>query len=173
MTNLSNLKVNDVIIRFGQVYKVFKVEEKDGKDMVFYKKIFNNSKRAISIFSIPQSSVEKTKMRKALTKKEMDSLLGKELKEMEVDLEASLNTLKTVLHTDDPTEVVKTLKLITILKHKADKLPFSKKEVYGSLLKRLGSEVAYVYDTDQDEAKEIIEKALIKITKDIPKNEPK
>ena len=31
MTNLNNLKVNDVIIRFGQVYKVFKVEEKDGE----------------------------------------------------------------------------------------------------------------------------------------------
>jgi len=163
MTNLKNLKVDDVIIRFGQVYKVFKIDEKEGEGMVHYKKIFNASQRAVSIFTIPQSSVEKTKMRKALTKKEMDDLLGKDLAEVEVDLDASLNTLKAVLHTDDPAEVVKTLKLIAIVKHKAGKIPFSKKEVYSSLIKRLGSEVAYVYDVDQDKAKEIIEKALEKV----------
>jgi RNA polymerase-interacting CarD/CdnL/TRCF family regulator len=171
MTNLNNLKVDDVIIRFGQVYKVFKIDEKEGEGMVHYKKIFNTAQRAVSIFTIPQSSVEKTKMRKALTKKEMDALLGKDLAEVEVDLDASLNTLKAVLHTDDPSEVVKTLKLIAVVKHKAGKIPFSKKEVYSSLLKRLGSEVAYVYDVDLDEAKIIIEKALEKVTKDIPKND--
>jgi len=166
MTNLNNLKVDDVIIRFGQVYKVFKVEEKDGEDMVHYKKVFNPGQRAVSIFTIPQSSVEKTKMRKALTKKEMDTLLGKYLNEVDVELDANLNTLKAVLHTDDPEEVVKTLKLIAIVKHTAGKIPFSKKEIYTSLLKRIGTEVAYVYDVDQDKAKEIIEKSLEKVAID-------
>lgn len=169
MTNLNELKINDVIVRFGQVYKVFKIEEKNGKDMVYYKGLFNNSKRAVSIFSIPQDSIEKTKIRKALTKKELDHLLGDGLKEAEVDLEASLNTIKAVLNTDDPAEVVKTLKLLAILRHRNDKLPFSKKEVYGSLIKRLSSEVAYVYSTEQDGSKEIIEKALAKLVKGMPK----
>jgi len=173
MTNLNELKINDVIVRFGQVYKVFKIEEKNGKDMIFYKKVFNASKRAVSIFSIPQESIEKTKIRKALTKKEMDHLLGDGLKEAEVDLDASLNTIKAVLNTDDPAEVMKTLKLLAILKHKNDKLPFSKKEVYGSLIKRLTSEVAYVYDTEHEGATEIIEKALAKIVKGMPKAEKK
>lgn len=163
MTNLNKLKVGDVIIRFGQVYKVFKVEKKDDKDMVYYQKVFTPENRTPSIFSIPQESVEKTKMRKALTKKELDNLLDKDLKEMEVDTSASLNALKAVRNTDDPTEVLQTLKLLTVLRHDADKLPFSKKEVYSSLLKRLGSEVAFVYDVDQDKAKEIIEKALAKV----------
>jgi len=169
MTNLNELKTNDVIIRFGQVYQVFKIEEKDGKNMIFYKKFFKNGPRAVSIFSIPQESIEKTKIRKALTKQEMDHLLGEGLKEAEVDLDASLNTIKAILNTDDPAEVVKTLKLLAILKHKNDKLPFSKKEIYGSLIKRLTSEVAYVYDTEQDGAQEIIEKALADYVKDIPK----
>lgn len=171
MTNLSKLKVGDVIIRFGQVYKVFKVEKKDDKDMVSYQKVFTPPNRNPSIFTIPQESVEKTNMRKALTKKELDNLLKKELLEMEVDTSASLNTLKAVRNTDDPTEVVKTLKLLTVLRHEAEKLPFSKKEVYNSLLKRLGSEVAYVYDVDQDEAKLVIEKALKKVLDDLPKKE--
>lgn len=169
MINLNELKPNDIIVRFGQVYKVFKVEEKNGKDMVYYKKLFNTTQRAVSIFSIPQESIEKTKIRKSLTKKELDNLLGDGLKEAEVDLEASLNTIKAVLNTDDPAEVIRTLKLLAILKHKNDKLPFSKKEVYGSLIKRLASEVGYVYNTEQDGAKEIIEKALTKLVKDMPK----
>lgn len=171
MTNLNDLKIGDVIVRFGQVYQIFKIEEKNGKDMIFYKGFFKNSKRALSIFSIPQDSIDKTKIRKALTKKELDNLLGEGLAEAEIDLNTSLNSIKAVLNTDDPTEVVKTLKLLAVLKHTNGKLPFSKKEVYGSLVKRLASEVAYVYDTTQDGAKEIIEKALANFVKDLPKND--
>lgn len=163
MINLNKLKIGDVIVRFGQVYKVFKIEKKDDKSMIFYKKLVKNLRHASSIFSIPQKSIEKTKIRPPISKKELDALLGPKLKAFEVDLTINLNTIKAVLNTDEPEDVVKMLKNLTAAREAGDgKLPFSKREVYDSLLNRLASEVAFVYDETEEKAKEIINQALEK-----------
>lgn len=161
MTNLNNLKIGDVIIRFGQVYKVFKIENAT----VFYHRFLESLKQATSIFSIPQQSIEKTKIRVPIDKKELNNLLGKGLKEMKVDLEISLNAIKGFLNTDDPIEVVRMLKTLTLMRDENGKLPFSKREVYDTLLKRFASEVAFVYEQDEKKAKELIEQALVEATK--------
>lgn len=160
MTNLKELKIGDIIIRFGQVYKVFKIENAT----VFYHRVLETIKQATSVLSIPQQSIDKTKIRIPISKKELDSLLGPELKEMKVDLTISLNALKSFLNTDSPIEVMRILKTLTLMRDENRKLPFSKREVFDTLVKRFTSEVAFVYGVDEKKAKEIIETALVKAT---------
>lgn len=162
MVNINKLKIGDIIIRFGQVYKVFKTEKKDDGTIISYKKLFKNPIKAPSIFSIPQNSIVNTKIRGSITKKGLDSLLGAELKAFEPDLEMNINTIKAVLNTDDPTEIMKIMKNLATERKINEKFPFSKKEVYGTLLKRFSSEVAYVYKTNPEKGQEIIEEALDK-----------
>lgn len=158
MTNLNQLKIGDVIIRFGQVYKVFKIENAT----VFYHRLLESLKQASSIFSIPQQSIEKTKIRTPITKKELDQLLSTELKNLKVDLEISLNAIKGFLNTDDPIEVMRILKTLTLMRDEHGKLPFSKREVYDTLIKRFAGEVGFVYGVDEKKARELIEEALKK-----------
>jgi len=160
MVNINKLKIGDIIIRFGQVYKVFKTEKKDDTKIIFYKKFFENPGRAPSIFSIPQDSIGNTKIRGLIGKKDLGSLLGAELKAFEVDLEMNINTIKAILNTDDPMEIMKIMKNLATERKTNEKFPFSKKEVYGTLLKRFASEVAYVYKTTPEKGQEIIEEAL-------------
>lgn len=162
MTNLNQLKIGDVIIRFGQVYKVFKIENAT----VFYHRFLESLKQATSIFSIPQQSIEKTKIRIPIEKKELDELLDKGLKDLKVDLTLSLNAIKAYLNTDDPIQVVQILKTLTLMRDENGKLPFSKREVFDTLLKRFSSEVAFVYGVDEKQAKEMVESALHEATKE-------
>lgn len=158
--NLKKLKIGDVIIRFGQVYKVFKIENAT----LYYQKFFEGLKQAASILSIPQAAIEKTKIRLPIEKKELDALLGEELQNLKVDLTISLNAIKSILNTDEPKEVMRVLKMLTLMRDENGKLPFSKREIYDTLLKRFSSEVAFVYQVDEKEAKRLIEEALAKTT---------
>ncbi|MCL4208680.1 hypothetical protein KJZ63_03560 [Patescibacteria group bacterium] len=161
MTNLNDLKIGDIIIRFGQVYKVFKIENAT----VFYHKFLESLKQATSIFSIPQDSIEKTKIRVPIEKSKLDKLLTSDLEDLKVDLTMSLNAIKGYLNTDDPVEVMRMLKMLTLMRDENGKLPFSKREVYDTLVKRFSSEVAFVYGIDEKEAKQKIETALGRLKK--------
>jgi len=161
MTNLNDLKIGDIIIRFGQVYKVFKIE----KATVFYHKFLESFKQATSIFSIPQDSIEKTKIRVPIEKSKLEQLLTTDLEDLKVDLAMSLNAIKGYLNTDDPVEVMRMLKMLTLMRDENGKLPFSKKEVYDTMVKRFSSEVAFVYGIDEKEAKQKIEDALGRLKK--------
>jgi len=160
MISLNDLKIGDVIIRFGQVYKVFKIENKT----LFYQKYFEGTKQSASILSIPQSAIDKTKIRLPIAKKELDDLLGPKLQTLKVDLTISLNAIKSILNTDEPEEVMRILKMLTLMRDEHGKLPFSKREIFDTLEKRFQSEVAYVYGVDEKKAKEIIELSLTKVT---------
>lgn len=162
MTNLNQLKIGDVIIRFGQVYRVFKIENAT----VFYHRFLESLKQATSIFSIPQQSIDKTKIRIPIEKRELDELLDKGLKDIKVDLTLSLNAIKAFLNTDDPVQVVQILKTLTLMRDENGKLPFSKREVFDTLLKRFSGEVAFVYGVDEKKAKEMVESALHEATKE-------
>lgn len=161
MTNLNDLKIGDIIIRFGQVYKVFKIENAT----VFYHKFLESLKQATSIFSIPQDSIEKTKIRVPIEKAKLEKLLTTDLEDLKVDLTMSLNAIKNYLNTDDPVEVMRMLKMLTLMRDENGKLPFSKREVFDTLTKRFSSEVAFVYGIEEKEAKLKIEEALAKLKK--------
>lgn len=161
MTNLNELKIGDIIIRFGQVYKVFKIENAT----IFYHKFLETFKQATSIFSIPQGSIDKTKIRVPIEKEELNTLLTTGLHDLKVDVTMSLNAIKGYLNTDDPVEVMRMLKMLTLMRDDNGKLPFSKREVYDTLVKRFSSEVAFVYSIDEKEAKLKIEESLAKLVK--------
>lgn len=162
MVNINKLKVGDIVVRFGQVYEIFKIEKKDQKKIIFYRKFFENTQRSASTFSIPQDSIVNTKIRGPISKKAMNSLLGEDLKAFVVDLEMNINTIKAVLNTDEPIEIMQIMKNLATERKTNEKFPFSKKEIYSTLLKRFASEVAYVYHATPKKGEEIIEEALQK-----------
>jgi RNA polymerase-interacting CarD/CdnL/TRCF family regulator len=159
------LKVGDVIVRFGQVHKVFKVEEEEKKKgetrrIIHYKHFYPTPQNRTLVFSIPEENIERAAIRKPLTKKELQTIF-KSLKKREVEEKISINSAKAAVNADDPQvtfEVLQDLKSEDLNSEKS--LPLSKREVWNKLFERMIGEIAFVLEIKKPEAKKKLNKVL-------------
>ena len=156
-------KKGDVFVRFGKIHQVFKIENKkiDGKvqSIIFYKKLFPGKKGEI-ICSIPTDNIERIKLRKPYSKKELKDFLKslKEDRNLETDL--NLNNIKDPYELDlnDLAILMKSLKLEE--KDPKIKLSFSKRDLFSKVFNSIKEEIAYVFDIDLVKAEEKINSVL-------------
>lgn len=173
-----DLKVGDKIIRFGQVYHVFKIkkEERDGeqKRIAMFRPYFKNKKNRSLVLSIPVQNLEKTSMRKPLNKKAVRKILKNMSELPEVTKHIKTVVARDQLMLNDPYKNVEILKRIWIEKQKKGKnLTKSKQSLLALAIKRLMQEFALATDMTVKKAKEKIKKELEKIPVKKPKKKKK
>jgi RNA polymerase-interacting CarD/CdnL/TRCF family regulator len=163
-----NLKVGDKIVHFGQIYRIFRAKRKKGiKEeqlrILKFRPYFKNKKNKSLVFSIPEKSLEKTNIRKPLSKKEINKLLKKLTVQFKSKDIPDAGKLREKLVLNDPAKLVRVLRqLWRDKKNEETNFTKSKENVFKLALKKLSQEVALVKNIKLDKAKEKIQKQLKK-----------
>jgi len=160
-------KKGDVIVHFGKIHKIFKIEEKkidDKKEkVIFFKPVFDTKETRSLVCSIPVSNIEKIGIRKPISKKKLQKFLKSCEKKKEVKSAISLSKAKKIIVSDDLDKIFKILKRLWSEKHK-ESINFTKsrEKVFKNTIKRLRQEVAYIKDISLRDAGKEIRKCLRK-----------
>lgn len=157
-------KVGDKIIHFDQVYRIFKITGGKNKDKVIsFRRYFKSKENRKLVFSIPISSIDKTRIRKPVSKKELRDLFKTLSQKPKVKI--VINTIKAreQLGSNDLDKNVEVLTQLWLEKKSdPDRFNKSKEGVFKLAIKKLSEEVAFVSNISLTKAKKKIENALEK-----------
>ncbi len=163
---LKDLKRGDVIIRFGVVHKISKVEKFENSDgdkdkIIYFEPLYKTRRNETLKLSIPLGNIDKTTIRLPVNK----TTLKEELKFLRQGeyTKAQFNQLKVkrtisdnVLH-----ELSEVLKTLWEEKRDEDKnFTISKRNTFYMVMNRFKQETAHVLGLDLEEAEKKIESAL-------------
>ena len=156
-------KNGDTLIRFGKVYKIFKIKDKKvgGKiqPVIFYKKLFPGRVGNITC-SIPVANLEKIKIRKPYSKKEFNEFLKLLKQNVDMEQDLNINNIKDP-HSLSLSDMATLMKRLWVEENDPDmKSSFSKRNLFSELFDLIKEEIAHVWGIDLDQAKEKIELAL-------------
>lgn len=162
-----SLKVGDKILRFGQVYRVSRIQKnasnKEEGKLVFLRPYFKNRRNRSLIYSIPMESVNKVEIRKPISKKAISKLLKTLSKPAKTKGQTNIAKAKRDLKLDDPDEASEILKLLWKENKKSPgNLSKTKKDFLKLVMEPLIQEVAFVLGISLAKAKQKIGKALEK-----------
>lgn len=160
--NDQTFKENDVLIEFGTVYKVFKVEkqknlEDEIEPFIFYKPYFTTKQNQSIVCSIPVRSLDKTNKRKPLPKKDIIQLLTILTQPPTVKEPVNISRARGILESNNANKIAKLAKRLWLEKNQPDKnFSKSKNSIYQQAMKHLAQEVAVVLNLVPEKAKEKI-----------------
>ena len=166
MRDKKQFKVGEKIVEFGQVFRIFKVKRQknaEGKKekLIFFRPYFKDKKDDSIIYSIPSKGIQKTNIRRPLTKRELSQLLKKLSKKAELKNPINISKAKEVLNSNDPQKIVGVLRILWADKNdQSTNFTKSKKDVFKLSIKRLVEETAYIEKLPLKTAKEKIKEAL-------------
>ncbi len=155
--------VGDKIIHFGQVYRIFKIKGKNENKTIFFRRYFKTKENRKLVFSIPISSIDKTRVRKPVSKKKLRDLL--KTVSQNPDTKTPINTAKARewLSLNSPDKSVEILKrLWQEKKNNSEHFNKSKENVFKLAMRKLSEEIAFVFDISLIKARKKIKKALEK-----------
>lgn len=165
-TELLELKKGDVIVRFGTVHKIDKVENFEKSDgtkdkIIHFRPLYKNRRNETLRLSIPLSSIDLTTIRLPVSKTAMNEEL-KFLRQEEYEKAPfNINKVKRIISSNELHDVAVVLK--TLWEEKRDEnrnFTISKRNTFSMVFRRFQQEAAYVMDLDLEAAKEKIESAL-------------
>ena len=165
VTRNKKFKVGDKIINFGQVFRIFKIEEKkiEGRleNILHFKPYYKGTDNTGLVCSIPKRNISQTNIREPISMDRFSELLGLLSKRSNKEAPSSVNDAKEVLNSNDPEQVVDILRALwKVKKRKSDEFTKGKKDALELALKRLIEEFALVGDTTLDEAEVAIRETL-------------
>lgn len=172
MNNNKKFKVGDKIVRFGKVYRIFKISKQktfEGKEekTIFFRPYFKTKKEERDlIFSFPIEKIDKVNIRRPFSKRRLEELLSGLSKKS--DIKEYINVAKTreVLTQNDLNKTVEILKTIWREKKNESKiLTKSKKDIFDLSMRYLAEEAAFVLGVSLGTARKKVKKALEKSTK--------
>ena len=166
MKDNMTFKVGDKIVRFGQLYRIFKIKRQKTKGKeertIFFRAYFRTKQNRTLTCSIPVKNIDKATIRRPISKKELKILLKKFSKKFDIKKPISLAQVRGVLDLNDMDETAWILKNLWIeKKDKSKNFSESKKNVFRALKKQLIEEVACVSGISLVKAREKI-KAVLK-----------
>lgn len=157
MKSGKRFKVGSIIVDFGQVYKVFKIRNQK----LFFKPYFKTKENRTLICSIPIINIDKTKIRRPLSRNKLNQLLKASLKRSEVRLPGTMSRTKEVLNLNEPDKLIQVLKSLWLEKNdETINFTKNKKEIFELTTRRLMEEVAYVSHLTLLRARKKINRAL-------------
>lgn len=166
MTENEKFKVGDMIVKYGEVCKIVKIEKRkndngDKDDILHYKPIFSEYKAREVMYSIPARNISLTTIRKLISKKEMRKLIKNLSKSVEIDEEITIVEYTERFKSNDPHEIADVLKEIWVEKQEEETdVGKAKDDLYKASVKILVEEVAFLKNTTVAEAEKLIVKAL-------------
>jgi len=160
-------KVGDKIFHSGQVYRIFKIKRQKikGKEekIIFFRPHLRTRQNRTLVCSLPVNNIDKTNIRRLISKKELRPLLKKLSKKSDIRKPINLVQARGVLSLNDIYETARILKSLWIEKNdKSANFTESRKNVFRLLMKQLVEEVAFVNGTSLSLAGEKIKTALEK-----------
>lgn len=163
---LKKIKKGDVIVRFGVINKIFKVEKIEDNDgekdrLIHFEPAYKTRSNETLKLSIPLSNIDKTTIRLPVTKTALNEEL-KFLRQEEYE-KTPFNQLKVkrVISSNELHDIARVLKTLWEEKRDEDKnFTISKRNTFGMVATRFNQEVAYVLEIDLEEAEEKVETAL-------------
>lgn len=162
----NGFKQGDEIVRFGFVWRIFKIKQQKGQngqneETAFYQPVFRKNQNGKLNLSIPIKNIRNTLIRRPVSKKEANSLLKDLRKKPETEIKLDLNRIKEKLELNSFTESMTVLKnLWWNQKENFETFTKSKKNVLDLAIKKLSEEVAFVYKLPLTKAKQKIKEAL-------------
>lgn len=165
MKNIKNFAVGDKIINFNKVYIIFKIIKEKIKDkkeqIISFKPFFKNEKKNSLTFSIPVNNIDKTNIRKPLSKKELKQLLNELSKTPDIETPIEIDKINDDLNSNDPNIHVQILKCLWREKNdETTNFTKTRSDVLGLTIKLLLEEVALVSGVSLEKAEEKIKTAL-------------
>ena len=167
MSDHQAFKLGDKIIDAGFAYRIFEIKQSTNlngneEKFIFYEPYFENEDSNSITCSIPITSIEKTCIRKPISKKGLEDMLSI-LSESPNGEKNQVNTtvFREVLRSNDAQKTAEIVKLLWM--DKEDELTnFSrqKRDVFQQAMKRLTEEIALVAEISLAEAQEKIKEAL-------------
>ena len=121
MKNSTSFKVGDMIVRFGEVCQIIRIEQRKNDDgnaeeILYYKPYYAEKRISDVIYSIPVKNLSLASIRKPISKKELLDLIKVLSKTIEVDVPFNIIEYKKAFNSNDPYEIAYTLKRIWIEK---------------------------------------------------------
>ena len=165
MTERKRLKIGSKIIEGGKVYRVFEIEEKkvNGKIeiIIHYQPHYTDISNKTLVCSIPESSLKKINVRRPVSKKEMNELLGGLSKRSKKRNALEIVKAKSILSLNDIYKTVIVIKRYWREKKKeGDSFSKSKKDILDMAINKTVEEVALVTGISLSKAKDKIIIAL-------------
>lgn len=165
MKDNKTFKIGDKIVRFGQVYRIFKIKNTKSKDrgekVILFRPYFKTKENRSLIYSIPIDSIDKTNIRKPISKKELRQLLKELSKRPDVKTPIDISKTKERLTLNDPYENVQILKRLRGEKNdESTNFTKSRHDVFKLAIGRLVEEVAFVSGVSLIKARKKIKTAL-------------
>lgn len=171
MKDKKSFKVGDKIVDFGQVYRIFKIKkQKNAKgkeeEVIFFRPYFKTKQNRTLICSIPVNNIDKTKIRRPISKKELRKLLKELSQKSDIETPINVSRAREILNLNDPYKTVQILKSLWIEKNdESTNFTKTRESVFGLSMKRLVEEVALVNNVSIEKAKRQIKQTLEKGTK--------
>ncbi|MBL7159006.1 hypothetical protein ISS85_00815 [Candidatus Microgenomates bacterium] len=167
MKNNNIFKVGDKILDSGQVYMISKIKKEktlNGKKakVIYYKPYFKSRTNAL-ICSIPIKNLDKTYIRRPISKRQLRRVLSILSKTVNRKKQIKTTQLRERLRLNKAYKTARVLKRLWVDKNdKSTNFSRTRKEVFSLAMKRLIQEVALVDDTLLKEARRKIKNTLEK-----------
>jgi len=163
---LNGLKKGDVIVRFGVVHKIFKLEKHENADgkkdkIIHFEPVYKTRRNETLKLSIPLNNIDQTTIRLPVSK----TILNDELKFLrQGEYERTpFNQLKVkrIISTNELHDVSQVLKTLWEEKRDEEKnFTISKRNTFGMVMTRFKQETAHVLGLDLEVAEKKVESAL-------------
>ena len=169
MARKLSFSIGDALVRFGQIYQIFEIKPKQesegsGDQVLYFKPYFSKKAGNDPVCSIPVSSLEKTSIRKPLSRQEILQLLKDLAHRPSQSPEVNLNEMSDQLNENDPYALVKIIKGLWLrVQEKNAQLNVTQKRLLQTAFERLVHEVAYSTQTKLDDAKTLVEQSLVEL----------
>lgn len=159
-------KVGDKIVELGEVFRIFKIRKEKNDEgvyerIIYFKPYYKRNNSSGIICSIPLKNINKTSIRKPISRKELKGLFKELKKKNRIEAFPPINESKVLLKSDDLADTVKLLKILYKEKKiRPESFSKSKKDVLDSAFERLTQEFALVGGVSLEKAKDEIALAL-------------
>lgn len=162
----NSYKVGDKIIESGQVYRIFKIKKQKNSEgklekIVYFNPHYKTAQNTSVICSIPALNIEKTGIRKPISKNRLERLMQNLTSKKTVEKFSDINKAKMLLKSNDPADTVKLL--ITLWREKnkeTENFSKSKRIIFDLAMENLVQELALVEGVSLEKAREEINLAL-------------
>lgn len=163
MSQASEFKVGDKLVRFSSVYTITDIkEEQRGEDdepekVLYFEPLFKNNRNETLVCSIPVDNVSKTNIRRPLSKEKIDELMEELANNTVEKMSYKRNTVRKRVNENEAGELVRIIKNLWIEKTDEDRnFTVTKRNLFRKALKKFAQEVAYVRDMELEEARQLI-----------------
>ncbi len=152
-------KVGELLVRFGKILQVAEVKI----DCLILRPFFNLKSSNGLTYSIPNQNLKSGRVRRLVTKKELESLLKNIIKKTSSAKEINVTESKVSLTSNDFADSLELIKNLWLEKQThAGFLPGGRLSLYQQALNQVSEEIAAVKGTLPDEAKLLVLTSLSK-----------